>query len=171
MLETSNLANTMDVSIWVVRYASRRLTPTAQVISGRRSYRKILSRSVLCDYSGVSLLIWCPLQSIALRYDFSPRLLGSMCSEPLKPIPIPPSQHISRLHGLRYLHREKSEPGEVDEKSILDGAADLEGRVSSSEQRSIRSTRPSLDLNHYRIVDDVWHFSSVDWGRNCKPVG
>jgi len=111
-----------------------------------------------------------PLQSIALRYDFSPRLLGSMCSEPLKPIPIPPNQHISLLHGLRYLHREKGDQ-EVEEKSILDGAADVEGRLSSLEQRSIRSTRPSLDLNHYRIVDDVWHFSSVDWGRNCKPVG
>lgn len=93
-----------------------------------------------------------------------------MCSEPLKPIPIAPNQHISRLHGLRYLHREKGGQ-EVEEKSILDGAADVEGRVSSLEQRSIRSTRPSLDLNHYRIADDVWHFSSVDWGRNCKPVG
>ena len=91
-----------------------------------------------------------------------------MCSEPLKPIPIPPSPRTSRVHGLRYLHREKAGEGEVEEQSILEGAADLEGRVTSSEQPSISSTRPSLDLNHYRIVDDVWHYSSVDWGRNCK---
>lgn len=114
----------------------------------------------------IILLIWDTLQSIALHYNFSPRLLGSMCSEPLKPMPIAPNQHISRLHGLRYLHREKGDQ-EVEEKSILDGAADLEGCVSSSEHPSVGSTCPTLDLNHYRIADDVWHFSSVDWGRNC----
>jgi hypothetical protein len=24
------------------------------------------------------------------------------------------------------------------------------------------------DLSHYHIVDDVWHWSSVDWGRRCE---
>lgn len=24
------------------------------------------------------------------------------------------------------------------------------------------------DLSHYQLVDDVWHWSTVDWGRRCK---
>ena len=26
---------------------------------------------------------------------------------------------------------------------------------------------PVSDLNHYRLVNEVWHFSSVDWGEKC----
>jgi hypothetical protein len=26
----------------------------------------------------------------------------------------------------------------------------------------------TLDINHYRIVDEVWHFASIDWGHRCK---
>ena len=25
-----------------------------------------------------------------------------------------------------------------------------------------------LDLNHYRLVNEVWHYSSVDPGKRCK---
>ena len=27
-----------------------------------------------------------------------------------------------------------------------------------------------LDLNHYRIVNEIWHFCSVDWGSKCKAI-
>lgn len=147
------------------------LTTTLQETFGRRSYRRILSRSFTSSCAIIHMLIQTTLQSIALHYDFSPRLLGSMCTEPLKPVPIPANQYKSRLHGLRYLHRDKDDQGDVDEKSIRDSSADLEGHLSPSDQPSISSTSETLDLNHYRIVDDVWHFSSVDWGLNCKSLG
>lgn len=33
----------------------------------------------------------------------------------------------------------------------------------------MQSTETGLfrDLTHYHIVDEVWHWSSVDWGRRC----
>lgn len=36
-------------------------------------------------------------------------------------------------------------------------------------EESRRNDRP-LDLNHYRIVDEVWHFCSVDWGSKCEAL-
>lgn len=27
-----------------------------------------------------------------------------------------------------------------------------------------------LDLNYYHLVNEVWHFCSVDWGSRCKPM-
>lgn len=134
--------------------------------AAKRSCEGLLPRAVYNQHADTK-----PHQSIALHYDFSPRLLGSMCTEPLKPVPIPTNQHKSLLHGMRYLHRDKDNQGDVDEKSIRNSSADLEGHPSSSDQPSIKSTSETLDLNHYRIVDDVWHFSSVDWGRNCKSLG
>ena len=29
---------------------------------------------------------------------------------------------------------------------------------------------PMLDLNHYKMVNEVWHFYSVDWGTNCRSL-
>lgn len=26
-----------------------------------------------------------------------------------------------------------------------------------------------LNLNYYHLVNEVWHFCSVDWGSRCKP--
>ena len=36
----------------------------------------------------------------------------------------------------------------------------------------MQSTETGLfrDLTHYHIVDEVWHWSSVDWGRRCVFV-
>jgi len=93
-----------------------------------------------------------------------------MCSEPLRPLPIPTNQYRSRNYGFRYFHRgkEEEEKEEKEEKSMTDYVLDLEGRMSSTEQPLTRHTDRLLDLNHYRLVDEVWHFSSVDWGPNCK---
>ena len=84
---------------------------------------------------------------------------------------MPTNQQRSRLYGLRHLHWDREstdEKEERDEKSTSDCVVDLEGRVSPAEQRSFIHAKQTLDINHYQIVDDVWHFSSVDWGRNCE---
>jgi hypothetical protein len=26
------------------------------------------------------------------------------------------------------------------------------------------------DLSHYQLVNDVWHWSTVDWGRRCEFI-
>lgn len=91
-----------------------------------------------------------------------------MCSKPLKPLTVPTGQRTSRGYGFRHLRRARDGPEEKDEKSMSDYVLDLEGRMSSAEQPIVRHVDRTLDLNHYRIVDEVWHFSSVDWGSNCK---
>ena len=41
-------------------------------------------------------------------------------------------------------------------------------KQDQTEDAAVKSG--TLDLNHYRIVNEVWHFMSVDWGYRCKSV-
>lgn len=112
--------------------------------------------------------IWYPyhqqflLEMLARRYDFSPRLLGLMCSDPRRPR--------SKMDGLktrssppnsfRRMHRRPSHAS-----SIENGMDEL------SEHSSISSYDSIARGNLYRIVDDLWHYTSVDYGRSYICVG
>ena len=87
------------------------------------------------------------VQTIARHYGFSPRLLGLMCSDPLKPIPAPIVPPQSRMHEL--LHYRDNTP----RKSIQDRVFDLEGHMEMAEKRALN--RNVLDLDHYRIANEV----------------
>lgn len=43
--------------------------------------------------------------------------------------------------------------------------SDIESHEMSDD---VEHSRQKLDLNHYRIVNEIWHFISVDWGHRCK---
>ena len=114
---------------------------------------------------------------LADRYGFSNRLRESMLSNPNTPKlePQEPSPLQSRAQEIRHprtalrQHREarKKLPGaaefvkqaaaKVDQESLLDEA-----------RRAFVSELP--DLNFYRIVNDVWHFNSVDWGYKYMSI-
>jgi len=51
-----------------------------------------------------------------------------------------------------------------ERKSIDTHSSDPEAH----EMEESRRDNSPLDLNHYRIVDEVWHFCSVDWGSKCE---
>ena len=51
-------------------------------------------------------------------------------------------------------------------KISLDRGDDPENQMEMEDRPAFSAGL--LDLNHYRIIDEVWHFCSVDWGHRCK---
>ena len=115
--------------------------------------------------------------TLADKYGFSNRLRSSMLSHPLRPQPLAtePSQHSSsRTQELRHPRtayrqwkrehtREAAFPAEL-EKHALAGDDPASPKTPGKQA----PTSNLQDLNHYRIVSDVWQFVSVDWGYDCK---
>lgn len=79
-----------------------------------------------------------------------------MCSQPDKPNIIPnvvepPSRNF-------HLHSSQPAASKSGERS----SRDIEMIGANSEPDAAM-----IDLNYYRLIDNVWHFSSVDWGAKC----
>ena len=85
-----------------------------------------------------------------------------MCSEHNTPVVGPEKARPSRS---RSRPRTPSRVA-VDHESVDAHSSDLEKdehRISEPGQV------PMLDMSHYKMIDQVWHFCSVDWGAKCKP--
>lgn len=55
----------------------------------------------------------------------------------------------------------------LERKSVESQSLDLEkdGMATSI------SPRPNMpDLSHYRLVEEVWHYCSVDWSNKCTEI-
>ncbi|KAI9738607.1 MAG: hypothetical protein M1834_008111 [Cirrosporium novae-zelandiae] len=91
-------------------------------------------------------------------YGFSPRLQGLMC-EPHPNLGAKPEESTrSHIHfpfrrpaRLRFLRQDPDEETGIP----------MEARLSGNGEEL------NLGLNHYQIVDEVWHFMSVDPGEKC----
>ncbi|KAL9130596.1 MAG: hypothetical protein Q9217_001256 [Psora testacea] len=99
-------------------------------------------------------------KAIAQKYDFSPRLEGIISSKPLTPrcVDTGLTKHSASAqqakpstskNDRKYMDSQGSDP----EKSGLDAQSLL---YSSG-----------LDLSHYKLVDEVWHYLSTDWTSKC----
>lgn len=112
--------------------------------------------------------IWYPqrqkqlIETLARIYDFSPRLLGLMCSDPLQPQTPAPSQYTQRKARRMWSRGSKSSTLRTNSTKCSD---------ELSEHSSITSHDSSHGGNIYRIVDDLWHYSSIDFGRNYVCLG
>ncbi|GAB7348616.1 hypothetical protein MBLNU459_g6993t1 [Dothideomycetes sp. NU459] len=111
--------------------------------------------------------VWYPyhqrsvLELLAQRYDFSPRLLGLMCSDPHRPRA---ADRLSSRSGARSSYMVAT----MREASL----SDVESRGESpTELASLASNNPARTGNLYDIVDDVWHYTSVDQGRSYVCLG
>jgi hypothetical protein len=89
-----------------------------------------------------------------------------MCCDPLKPIVPIPEPVRSRRQEFFQSARERMEPKSNSPNSHPIKDIDLEGNVKMTDEVEVRAG--TLDLNHYRIVDEVWHFCSTDWGLRCR---
>ena len=109
--------------------------------------------------------VWYPsqqsslLEALAKRYDFSPRLLGLMCSDPKAPRR---SQSTLRKRPKSSRKPWRRSPRELELEKGLD---------ELSEQSSISSYDSVMHSNIYKIINDLWHYSSVDFGRNYVCIG
>lgn len=112
--------------------------------------------------------VWYPqrqkqlLESLARIYDFSPRLLGLMCSDPMQPQTPAPSQHPSRKSHKFWNKSSTTSSVKTEAASCAD---------ELSEQYSVSSHESNNGGNIYRIVNDLWHYSSIDFGRNYVCLG
>ena len=105
------------------------------------------------------------IAAIARKYELSPRLQGIICSKPLTPQradPGPSRGRNSAVHPRSPLHNgmahqaAKSNPPDPEKDS-----PDSDNVLQSF----------GMDISHYRIVDEVWHFCSTDWTPKCLCVG
>ncbi|OCL10498.1 hypothetical protein AOQ84DRAFT_426903 [Glonium stellatum] len=117
--------------------------------------------------------IWLPydqkdtLHALAKHYDFSPNLLGLMCSEPIQPKVNPAGSSKSSS----TLWSRKSPRQGSPQKSSNDPSMDSEENIGMADLTQSTETGLFRDLTHYHIVDEVWHWSSVDWGRRFVCLG
>jgi len=118
--------------------------------------------------------LWLPynqkdtLHVLAKHYDFSPRLLGLMCSDPL-----PPKHDVLQTKkSSTTLGSGKSHKSLRSRKSQKSKEESLDSEESIGMTDMMHSTQLEMfrDLSHYHIVDEVWHWSTVDWGRRCKSA-
>lgn len=127
--------------------------------------------------------LWVPyiqretLHILAKHYDFSPRLLGLMCSEPVPPKPTSASRANSQRSAATFFSRrsQRSHKTTESQKSKRSGGGskkktslDSEESIGMTEMMHSTQLEVVRDLSHYHIVNDVWHWSSVDWGRRCE---
>lgn len=111
--------------------------------------------------------IWAPerqkevVQALSDTYNFSPRLRGIMCSDHYPSIPA-----VSATD--RCGVRSRGKKSQLERKSVESQSVDLEkdGMTMSASLHP-----PLLDLSHYRMVDEVWHFCSVDWNNKYLCIG
>nr|POF08106.1 dihydroxyacetone kinase 1 [Quercus suber] len=106
------------------------------------------------------------LEMIAQHYDFSPRLLAMMSSDPVEARP-------SLNTALN-----PQEPRRAGKSSWTntplprDSVVELERGLDELFRQSPGSSRSSLPYgNIYRMADDLWHYTSVDFGRSYICIG
>ena len=52
-------------------------------------------------------------------------------------------------------------------RSIESHSLDLEKEGTAGQTTT---NPPILDLSHYKLVEEVWHYCSVDWSDKCMGI-
>ena len=105
------------------------------------------------------------IKEICRKYELSPRLQGSITSKPLTP------QHASTGNPKwRSLEQHRRWIVQDNINNVL-----ATTKISDPEKDSQDSDLPEhsegIDLNHYNIVNQVWHYCSTDWSARCLCIG
>lgn len=118
--------------------------------------------------------IWSPqrqaslIEVIAKKYDFSPRLLALMTSDPRRRNSGRSGRSdSSRSYSNKFLRKPRASPAPqtVSEDKIEKGSDDL------SELSAVSSLESVSRGNLFRIIDDLWHYHSIDFGRSFVCMG
>ena len=137
------------------------------------AFTRILDRPRPSSLHTRWLNIWYPsqhqsiLEVIAKRYDLSPRLLGLMCSDPRDRRG---NAMANASKGSSSFFTAASQPLKYL-KHLQEQAIELEEGWKSWDVPIIEQPATLPDMGHYQIVDEVWHYTSVDWGRKYLCLG
>ncbi|KAF2463191.1 uncharacterized protein BDR25DRAFT_307938 [Lindgomyces ingoldianus] len=107
------------------------------------------------------------LHTLAKHYDFSPRLLGFMCSDPVPPKP----KSLQSKKSSSTLRSRGSNKSQKSQGSSKQTSLDSEESIGMTEMMQSTQLELVRDMSHYRMVDEVWHWSSLDWGRRFICLG
>jgi hypothetical protein len=99
------------------------------------------------------------LKVLGQHFDFTPRLLGMMRSDPS----LPRSPSLRKKKSSSTLRSRFSGKSARAKQSLAS-----EESIGMTELMHSTQLEMVQDLSHYQLVNDVWHWSTVDWGRRCK---
>ncbi|RAR11167.1 adp-ribosylation factor protein [Stemphylium lycopersici] len=150
---------------------------------GAHSYDKLLNAPRPTELHTRWINIWMPynqkdlIRTLASHFDFTPRLMGMMMSDP-----VPPRNGVSlrtkkSSSTLRSLMSHKShgsgKPNSIQERAKQANEEALDAESSIGMTSLMQSTQLEMvrDMSHYQLVNDVWHWSTVDQGRRYMCVG
>jgi len=143
------------------------------------SYAKLLSAPRPTSLHTRWINIWMPytqkdlIRTLAGHFDFTPRLLGTMGCDPAPPRPS--SLHTKKSSSTllsRLSHKSnKSDLVKIRAREANEAKLDSESSIGMSELMHSTQLEMVQDLSHYQLVDDVWHWSTVDWGRRFVCIG
>lgn len=114
--------------------------------------------------------VWYPqrqaplIELLAKKYDFSPRLLALMISDPKRRNLTMETKPASPTKTRQKLVRHFTPPRTVDDEIE-------KGYEEFSELSTLSSLESVSKGNLYRIIDDLWHYSSIDFGRSYVCMG
>jgi hypothetical protein len=148
-----------------------------------QSYHKLLTSSRPAELHTRWINIWMPynqkdlIKTLARQFDFTPRLLGTMESDPVPPRATASlrtqkssSTLRSKLSRKSKNSNKSSKSGSIKERANEANEASLDSEESIGMTEIMHSAQLEMvqDLSHYQLVDDVWHYSTVDQGRRCE---
>lgn len=103
---------------------------------------------------------------LASKYDISPRLLGFLC---------PLSNRFAPIENIQYQSDAPKEPKvSCDQIDSSSGGYDVEkqaGPLPESEAVSIDTAAILDSISVADIVNDMWHFCTIDWGLRYMYTG
>ncbi|KAH8730972.1 hypothetical protein GQ44DRAFT_767543 [Phaeosphaeriaceae sp. PMI808] len=143
------------------------------------SYSKLLTSQRPAELHTRWINIWMPYNQkdlvdvLGQHFDFTPRLLGMMRSDPCPPRQPSLRKKKSSSTLRSRLSYKSSKSGSIKMRAKQANQASLDSEESIGMTELMHSTQLELiqDLSHYQIVNDVWHWSTVDWGRRFVCLG
>ncbi|KAK7727029.1 hypothetical protein SLS57_003059 [Botryosphaeria dothidea] len=141
--------------------------------------KALMSKPRPSNLYGRWINIWLPymqkdvIRTVAKHYDFSPRLYGLMRSDPLPNS----SKHPDSKHSSSFFERRLRHPLRNQRHHPPSAGHSLSSAIDPGSQQGIEALSALVNeasskmISHYRLIDEVWHWSTVDEGRKYVSLG
>lgn len=144
-----------------------------------KSYEKLLNAPRPAELHTRWINIWMPhnqkdlIRALATHFDFTPRLAGLMKSDPIHPrtgTSLKTKKSSSTLTSHKSAKSEKGSSLREKARQANEEAIDEESSIGMTSLMQSTQLEMLRDMGHYQLVNDVWHWSTVDKGRRCEFV-